>query len=93
MATLQQIRKAVEKHGGTLTDSSAGRYKVFHADLPPGKCWYANGLHVLTMEWRAGEPEYRKESLEDILERIGYGVGTCGDDECEWCHPVEEAAQ
>jgi len=57
-------------------------------EAPAGMVWIDGFVHALRVEWRIGEPGYRKEAITDALDRMAVGLTACPyGDQCDYCHP------
>lgn len=90
MARTTELRRAAKKAGATVEGGLNGRWYVYNVEAPAGKVWAASSTHALHVEWRAGEDDYREESITDALERMEEGVADCDDPDCDYCHPEGE---
>lgn len=89
---LDKLKRLVKKFGGTMVDKSSGRWKVYQIEAPVGMYWNSDGIHCLKMDWMHGDSEFRKDAIEDALERVRYGVDACNDPDCDYCLDMKEGA-
>jgi hypothetical protein len=76
-------------NGHVVTIERAGSLVTGSAIAPFGKVWVANGLHELCSTSRGGK-EARQDVINDLRERIAYGMRDCADSKCEWAHNEED---
>lgn len=89
MATIQQIRRAAESHGGSLECDDNGNqtgFVSYSVVAPDRKLWGCTFVHVLSLEWRKGDSKYRDAALTDAAERLTHGVADCTDPDCDVCN-------
>lgn len=95
--TLADVRRVAAKYGAVVDEQHSGpggrEFSVI-VDLYGGRTWKANGgCHGVYSSTYDGGADDRSDCCRDAIEQMEHGTndpeddGTCGDPECEWCHP------
>lgn len=79
------VKALAAKHGASI-DVSDGRRTIVAVWLPKGSRWNAADTHCLG---GSGDQSDAAEMWADFVERMSEGTGSCGDAECDTCHPEE----
>ena len=70
-----KLKHAAEMLGAAITGGKNGRWYRYCIDAPEGYIWNATGdTSTLVVEWLAGDPVYKEESVADAFERVSMGI-------------------
>jgi hypothetical protein len=84
----EMLRREVERRGGTVSYSTAGRYRVWQLEAPALHVWSCDpSVHCLKVEWRTIDHSDRLAALQDAIVRVRLGTEPCQVPECDYCNP------
>ncbi len=93
--TLRTLKIEAAKLGATVDDSTL-RSGFINVDAPPGKVWACSGdIHALclwvnkpdhgTLLGDRPDAKFKREAIEDALERMAVGLDDCPFEDCDVC--------
>lgn len=89
--TMANLRRYAERIGATIDESSID-FGHICVDAPRGQVWMCDRIHGLAVHWetdsagRACPKEWKDDAIEDVIDRMEYGLEDCTDADCEICN-------
>lgn len=86
MTDLKTIKRLAAAIGATVEDEKSGHTHECRVEAPKGMFWKEGDVHELVdAAYKPWKPDYA-----DLLSRMNYGLETCTDPNCDWCHTEGE---